>query len=144
MTDSDTVPSDALEVRKKRVDKQTFVSLQEDVLWDVEVAEHGRREEKWDPVTREEKWASVTIDYKIDHRAAGVLNRTSLASWATAFDRTDEEPDTHQEFVSRLYDDVAGVLWPTFARYDDVTDKIPLLVSVEFEDGEEMSIGSIL
>lgn len=135
MTDSDTVPSDALEVRGKRVDKQTFVSLQEDVLWDVDVAEYGRREEKW---------ASVTIDYKIDHRAAGVLNRTSLASWATAFDRTDEEPDTHQEFVSRLYDDVAGVLWPTFARYDDVTDKIPLLVSVEFEDGEEMSIGSIL
>lgn len=135
MTDSDTVPSDVLEVREKQVDKEIFVSLQEDVLWDVDVAEYGRREEKW---------ASITIDYKADDRAAGVLSHKSLAFWSTAFDRADEEPDTHQEFVSRLYDDVAGVLWPTFARYDDVTDKIPLLVSVEFEDGEEMSIGSML
>jgi hypothetical protein len=135
MSDSDRDPSDALVVREKNVGKPMFVSLQEDLLWSVEKTDLGRRDEKW---------AAVTFEYEVDSKATGVLDRASLSSWAARLDNYGEEPETRQEYLERLYDDVAAALFPTYERYDDPTEKIPFLITMEFQDGETLAMGSML
>jgi hypothetical protein len=135
MTDSDRDPSDALVVREKKVSKPMFASLQEDLLWSVETTDLGRRDEKW---------ATVTFEYEVGAKATGVLDRASLSRWSTDLDAHAEEPATRQEYLERLYDDTAAALFPTYERYDDPTEKIPLVITMEFHDGETLVMGSML